>query len=111
MNDPRLSSLLQEATDINAASNTQPFLSDRIMRKVRTINSSEEYFFQMIWVTFKRILLASILFVLGFLSYNRSVIYDYDIPYTTTELVFGLKPMTLTMAYSTDLEESSPTIP
>ncbi|MCY3487361.1 MAG: hypothetical protein OXH34_02870 [Bacteroidetes bacterium] len=111
MKDPHLHTLLQEAVEINAEFNTQPFLPDRIMRKIRTINPSEEQFFQMIWFAFKPVILASVLFVLGFLSYNTFISRSYEVPPTTTEIVFGLQPLTLTTAYSTDLDESPSTIP
>ena len=111
MKDPHLHKLLQEAAEINAESCTQPFLPDRIMRQIRTINPSEEHFFEIIWSAFKPVTLASVLFALGFLSYNTFISRSYEVPPTTTEIVFGLQPLTLTTAYSTDLDESPPIIP
>ena len=111
MKDSHLYTLLREAAEINAEFSTQPFLADRIMRKIRTINPSEEQFFQMIWFAFKPFILASVLFALGFLCYNTFISRNYEVPPTTTEIVFGLQPLTLTTAYSTDLDEFSSTIP
>lgn len=111
LEDSRLPSLLQEAAKINADSGIKPFLADRIMRRVRSIHSREEQFFQAIWLVFKPVILASALFILGVLSYNALVSRNYEIRPTTTEMVFGLQPLTLTTAYSADLDELSSTIP
>jgi len=107
----RLQSLLQEATETITESSMQPFLTDRIMRRVQVLSQPEEYFFQTLWLAFKPIAVTSAFLTLAFISYNTFLSRSYEVTPTPIEIVFGLQPMTLTSAYSADLNQFPPVIP
>ena len=48
--------------------------------------------------------LASLLLILGFVGYNAVVSRSYDVQPTTTEVVFGLQPVSITEAFTADIE-------
>ncbi len=107
----RLRTLLREAAETVAESSVQPFLPDRIMRRIQSSVHPEEDFFQSLWLAFRPVILASILLTLGFMSYSTILSRNYEVPPTPTEVVFGLQPLTLTNAYSSDLVEFSSMTP
>ena len=109
--DHRLRELLQETAEASVESSVQPFLSDRIMRRIRLLDQPEEHFFQMLWMAFKPVVLASALLALGFISYNAILSRNYEVAPTSVEIVFGLQPMTLTSIYTSDLDEFPSMIP
>jgi hypothetical protein len=109
--DLRLHALLRETAEMNAESGMQPFLADRVMRRIQALNQPEEQLWQTLWLAFRPVALASMLLILGFVSYNTFVSRNYEVEPTPTEIVFGLQPLTLTTAYSADLGEFSLTTP
>ncbi len=110
-NNQHLHSLLRETAEINAVSGMQPFLADRIMRRIQTLNQPEEQLWQTLWLAFRPMALASALLILGFVSYSAFVSRNYEVEPTPTEVVFGLQPLTLTTAYSANLDEFLLTTP
>lgn len=106
-----LHSLIRETAEVNAKSGMQPFLADRVMRRIQTLNQPEEQLWQTLWLAFRPVALASMLLILGFVSYNTFVSRNYEVEPTPTEIVFGLQPLTLTTAYSAGLDEFSLTTP
>lgn len=106
-----LHSLLRETAEVNAKSGMQPFLADRVMRRIQTLNQPEEQLWQTLWLAFRPVAFASMLLILGFVSYNTFVSRNYEVEPTPTEIVFGLQPLTLTTAYSAGLDEFSLTTP
>ncbi|MCY4158141.1 MAG: hypothetical protein OXE92_03900 [Bacteroidetes bacterium] len=111
MTDQHLQTLLHETTEISSESNLKPFLTDRIMRRIQTLNRSDEYFFQALWFAFKPVALASVLLTLIFISYTTFLSRNYEVAPTPVEIVFGLQPMNLISAYSADLDEFPPLSP
>lgn len=106
-----LHSLLCETAEMNAKSGVRPFLTDRIMYRIQALNQPEEQLWQTLWLAFRPVALASMLLILGFVSYNAFVSRNYEVEPTPTEIVFGLQPLTLTTAYSANLDEFSLTAP
>ena len=99
-----LSRLLRDHADESADAAMQPFLADRVMRQIATPERSEEQLLSSLFGLFRPVALASLLLMLGFVGYNTIISRSFDVQPTVTEVVFGLQPVSLTEAYTTDLE-------
>ena len=82
----------------------QPFLTDRVMRRITKLSRPDEQLFTALLHVFRPVAIASLLLILIFVSYNSTVSRTYDVPPTTTEVVFGLQPLNLTAAFTADLD-------
>ncbi len=111
MNDHQIQNLLHDAVSTTTKHRIQPSLTDRIMLQVTSIHEPHEHFFQVLWDAFKPIAFAATLLILGLMSYSMVLSQNYEASPTTIELVFGLKPLTLTSAYLEDLDAFHATIP
>ncbi len=100
--DAALCSLLRESAEASAEHAMQPFVADRVMRRIAQLTRSEEVFQAALWRFFRPVALAGFILVLAFVGYNSTISRTYEVPPTTTELVLGLQPVTLTTAYSAD---------
>lgn len=109
--DPPLSRVLQHEVELSLDASMQPFLADRVMRRIGSLHQSEEQLLHSLWHAFKPIALAGALVILGFISYNTLISRSYEVAPTPTEFIFGLQPLTVTTAYFTDVDELSAMIP
>ena len=96
--------LLQEHADQASELAFQPFLADRVMRRITMASQPEDQLFSLLFGLFRPVALASLLLILGLVGYNTVVSRTFDVQPTTTEVVFGLQPVSLTDAFTTDLE-------
>ena len=99
-----LGRLLQEHAEQASEHAFQPFLADRVMRRITMASPPEEQLFSLLFGLFRPVALASLLLILGLVGYNTVVSRTFDVQPTTTEVVFGLQPVSLTDAFTTDLE-------
>ena len=96
--------LLQEHADQASELAFQPFLADRVMRRITMASQPEDQLFSLLFGLFRPVALASLLLILGLVGYNTVVSRTFDVQPTTTEVVFGLQPVSLTDAFTADLE-------
>ena len=106
--ESRIGTLLLETSETTAATSLKPFLSDRIMRKIQSLHLTQESLSQILWLTFRPFILGCVVLTLVLISCNIFLSRNYDVAPTTTELVFGLQPLTLITAYSSDLDVLTP---
>ena len=101
--DAALRSLLCVAADASAERAMQPFVADRIMRRIARATRSDELLQAALWRFFRPVAIASFILMLAFVGYNSTVSRSYEVPPTATEVVLGLQPVTLTTAYGVDM--------
>jgi len=111
MDHQDLQDLLREATSKTSESSTDPFLTDRIMHQVTSLDDMQHQFFHMLWHAFRHVAFVCVLMTIGFISYNLLLSRNYEVTLTPVELVFGLEPMTVTTTYLSDFETLPATIP
>ena len=103
-----LRSLLRHTADTSSQNALRPFLADRVLRRIRP---ADEALFGSLWHLFRPLALAGILLIVGFASYNATFYRSYDAQPTATEVMLGLRPVTLTTAYAADLDTFLPLTP
>ena len=96
--------LLHEYADESAELSMSPFLADRVMRRIASDSQPEEQLYSFLFSLFRPVALASLLLILGLVGYNAVVSRSYDVQPTTTEVVFGLQPVSITEAFTADIE-------
>ncbi|MDE2835164.1 MAG: hypothetical protein OXM02_11695 [Bacteroidota bacterium] len=96
--------LLIEYADESAEMAMQPFVADRVMRRITMASQPEEQLYSFLFRLFRPVAIASLLLILGFVGYNAMVSRSYEIQPTTTEVVFGLEPVSITEAFTADIE-------
>ena len=96
--------LLSEYADESAEKAVQPFVADRIMRRIAMASQPEEQLYTFLFRLFRPVALTSLLLILGFVGYNAMVSRSYEVLPTTTEVVFGLQPVSITEAFTADIE-------
>lgn len=98
-----LRAVLRESAEASAEHAVQPFVADRVMRRIASATRNDELFQATLWRLFRPIAIASFILMVAFVGYNSTVSRNYEVPPTATEVVLGLQPVTLTTAYSADL--------
>lgn len=101
---PAVRKLLHDYVTESAETAMQPFFADRVMRRITTAAQPEEQLYAFLFRLFRPVALASLLLILSFAGYNAMVSRTYDVPPTTTEVVFGLQPVSITEAFAVDIE-------
>ncbi len=101
-------SLLQESS---AGQTAHPFLAERVVRRIRSGAHREQILYGSLLRVFRPVVVAALLLIVSLAAYNITFRSTYTATPTTTEVMLGLQPVTLTEAFAADLETVFPANP
>lgn len=101
-----ISGLLRTAMAESDRESLKPFFADRLMRRLNP--PADEALFGSLWNLFRPVAFASLLLIASLASYSATRYNAWDARPTTTEAILGLEPVTLTAAYTSDIDLFAP---
>ncbi len=90
---------------------TDPWLAGHVVRRLTSRAHHEQALYGSLLNIFRPVVIAALLIMASLLTYNTTLRGSYSVVPTTTEVMLGLQPVTLTAAYSADLEPLFPADP